>query len=155
LLIFHRALFGILKAGQQPAKRRVKTDMRRQEARDQEITDQPSIWLAEGRYFLGISERLWRIAWEQVYKFIVYHWQTKKGMRLNLESLVAAVYPKTKKDTLARAKISHDFMWNLIAERRRITQERARRKEAKNEQTEITDEDENVSSELPWNIAKR
>lgn len=103
-----------------------------QEHRDREMTDLPSIRLGEGRYFLGISERLWRLKWEQVYQFIVLHWKTPKGVRLNLESLVAAVYPETKKDTLARTKIAHDFMWNVIAERRRVTQERALKKAAKN-----------------------
>ena len=113
-------------------KRQGKADMMRQAARDQTITDLPSIWLGEGRYFLGISERLWRLKWEQVYKFMVHHWSTTKGVRLNLESLVAAIYPETKDNTLARTKIAHDFMWNLITERKRITQERALKKAAKN-----------------------
>jgi len=38
---------------------------------------------------------------------------------LNLESLVAAVYPAAVEDDALRTRIAHDFMWELIQERKR------------------------------------
>jgi len=86
--------------------------------RAREVTDMPAIRLTDGRHIPGVCRHTWRKKWNEVYRFIVLHWETTKGIVINLESLVAAVYPETQKNTFARTAISHDFMWNLIAERR-------------------------------------
>ena len=68
------------------------------------------------------------VRWDTVFAAEVDHWETTNGVLVNLESLVMALYPDTRKNTLARTTIAHDFMWRLQAERRRVKQERTAEK---------------------------
>ncbi len=68
-------------------------DMKLNVQRDREITDLPFIRLNEGRWLLGLGRNKWRQVWEEVYKFKVVHWMTPKGVMVNLDSLLVAVYP--------------------------------------------------------------
>lgn len=99
--------------------------------REKEITDQPSIWLTEGRYFLDVGRTQWRQKWEEVYKFEVWHWENVRGVRINLDSLIKAVYPDLKKDAPARAMMAMNFMFLLRKERRRTAKAARERRLAK------------------------
>lgn len=116
---------------EKPGKCRGNANRMKQASRDREITDLPSIRLGDGKHFLGISDRAWRKKWDEVYQFVALHWETTYGVRVNLESLVVAVYPDTEKDTLARTMIAHSFMWEVQRERRERRLERAQKRAEK------------------------
>jgi len=107
----------------------------RQESRELEFTDLPSIRLKEGRYILGLGETVWREQWLTVFQYKVTHWKTGLCTLLNLESLVEAVYPAAEKNKALRVQIAHDYMWRVIQERRR---DRERRKSVKDNDGEGT-----------------
>ncbi len=73
--------------------------MRRAEKRDQEITDLHSVRIKEARWLMGICTRHWLQLWEEVYQFKVLHWHSKTGVRVNVDSLLVAVYPFIAKNT--------------------------------------------------------
>jgi hypothetical protein len=103
------------------------------------IIDQPSIWFNEGRYFLDIGKKKWRQKWEEVYKYEVLHWEGIKGVRINLDSLIKAIYPDLKKDASARAMISMKFMFLLREERRRLAKAARERRLAREKNREDTE----------------
>ncbi len=87
--------------------------------RDREITDLPFIRLNEGRWLLAICRDRWRQVWEEVYKFKVAHWMTAKGVMVNLDSLLVAVYPHIAKNASARALLAQEFMWKVVDRRQK------------------------------------
>jgi len=91
----------------------------RKTAEKTDIKDMPQITLNEGRFILGLGRRTWRRQWDEVFQHKVAHWKTSRCVMLNLESLVAAVYPAAVEDDALRTRIAHDFMWELIQERKR------------------------------------
>ena len=86
----------------------------RKAAKKTDIRDMPQINLGEGRFILGLGIQTWRRQWYEVFQHKVAHWKTSRCVKLNLESLVAAVYPAAEKDDALRVRIAHDFMWQLI-----------------------------------------
>ena len=106
------------------------------EQRNRDMADLPHIRLKEGAYILGVSKHVWRRKWAEVYQFIVEHWETSNGTLLNLESLVAAVYPDTENDTQARTMVAHAFMWKLMEERKSIKRKRAEERAENQDATE-------------------
>ena len=106
--------------------------------RQMEFTDLPSIHYLEGRHILGIGIHKWRRQWEQVFQYEVKHWRTTTGIKVNLESLIAAFYPATAKDDALRVRIAHDYMWQVIQRRTRDRIERQLAKMAKTKDGEGT-----------------
>ena len=96
--------------------------------RDKETADLPSIWLTEGRFMLDCGKRTWRRRWEEIYKYEVFHWERPKGVKVNLDSLIKAMYPTLKNDALARALFANSFLWELREERRRSGEATKRRR---------------------------
>ena len=76
-------------------------------AREADITDLPHINFKEARYFLGIGMKAWRVKWDEVFQYKVVHWRTSRCLKLNLESLVAAVYPDAANAAALRIQIAH------------------------------------------------
>lgn len=87
--------------------------------RDKEAADLPHIWMTEGRFMLDCGKDLWRRWWEEIYKFEVEHFENRRGVRVNLDSLIIAIYPALKDDPKARAFFANEFLWRLREERRR------------------------------------
>ena len=85
--------------------------------RRKQLADFPSIWMTEGRFLLGCGRDKWRRLWEEVYRHETDWWENQRGVRVNLDSLIKAVYPGMKKDT--RGLLANDFLWKLMEERRR------------------------------------
>ena len=107
--------------------------------RSKEIHDHPWVWLNEARHLLALGVVKWQRTWEEVYRYEVKHWRSSSaggGTQVNVESLLQAIYPATKKDQALLAILSHDFMWRIAEERRRVTAHRRelreRREAAKN-----------------------
>ena len=73
---------------------------------------------------LDCGGKVWRRRWEEVYKFEVEAFATSRGLRVNLDMLISAVYPALANDGKARAFFAMDFLFKLREERRRITEER-------------------------------
>ncbi len=89
--------------------------------RKQAIHDKPWVWLNECRLLLAVGPGKWRQIWEEVYKFEVKHWLTRnQGTQVNVETLLQAIYPATKKDLTLLTMLSRDFMWRINEERRRM-----------------------------------
>jgi len=86
------------------------------------MSDCPAIRLKDGRFFLGLGIDKWRVKWDEVYRYTVLHWETSRGVMINLESLVVAMYPDLEDDTHARVQIAHDFMWRVIEERQKAVE---------------------------------
>jgi len=108
---------------------------KRPPVRDREVTDMPAIRLREGRFLLGLGNDRWREKWDEVYQYIVLHWETTNCVMMNLESLVVAMYPSLEKNTQARTQFAQDFMWRVIEERRRVMERgRQKKREAENDQ---------------------
>jgi hypothetical protein len=85
--------------------------------------DSPTIWMIEGRFMLGCGVHQWRKRWHEYYKFEVEAVETPRGLRIDLDSLISAVYPALAKDPKARATFAINFLWRLREERRRSAQE--------------------------------
>ncbi len=95
-----------------------------------ELEDLPNITFNDARFFLSISLPKWIALWRRVYQDHVIHWETSHGLRINLESLVAAMYPGIADDPAALAVVCHNFIWRLRDEhRRRRDAKKARRLE--------------------------
>ncbi len=75
---------------------------------------------------LDCGIHVWRQRWEEVYRDEVDAWENQKGVRVNLDSLIEAVYPRMKRD--ARALFANDFLWKLREERRRSALAKATRR---------------------------
>lgn len=100
--------------------------------RTKEIHDHPWVWLRECRHLLGLGIEKWLRVWEEVYRYEVKHWKVGTGgTQINVESLFQAIYPATKKDQALLAVLSHDFMWRIAEERRRVTAHRRKLRERK------------------------
>jgi len=53
---------------------------------DQKVSDMPAIRLKEARFFLGLGMTKWRVKGDEVYRYIVLHWEMSRGIMVNLES---------------------------------------------------------------------
>ncbi len=111
----------------------------RYEKRFEGIEDLPSIWLTEGRYFLDVGRTLWREKWERVYRYEVMHWRNARGVRINFDSLIKAIYPDLKKDAPARAMMAMNFMFLLRKERRRTAKAARERRLAREKDEQGTE----------------
>ena len=89
----------------------------RYQPREMEYTDLPSIHVADARYIAGVSVHTWRRQWHEVFQYQVKHWKTANGVRVNLESLIETFYPAAKDDAALRARMAHDYMWQLTEKR--------------------------------------
>ncbi len=78
--------------------------------RDKDKRDLPSIWYMEGRYLLGLGNHTWRKAWHEVYKHEVYCWEESTGTKVNLDSLIGAVFPDLRKNPQAKALLTIDIL---------------------------------------------
>ena len=112
--------------------------------RDREITDLPFIRLNEGQWLLGLGRNKWRQVWEEVYKFKVVHWMTPKGVMVNLDSLLVAVYPHIAKNPGVRAVIAQTFMWDLVGQHQKEIEIRRDRKIEKERRAKLAKDDEEV-----------
>ncbi len=99
--------------------------------RKQELSDLPTIRLPEGRYFLGICKPAWLRLWEGVYRYKVKHWPEANGTKVNVDSLVRAVYPEVAKNDPAVAMLVQDFMWRVKEERTRLREENSEKRKRK------------------------
>jgi hypothetical protein len=100
--------------------------------RKKEIGDLPWVWRIECRHLLALGVKTWEKLWEEVYKFEVKHWKVGSGgTQVNVESLLQAIYPATKKNQVLLGTLSHDFMWRIAEERRRVTAHRRELRERK------------------------
>lgn len=119
--------------------------MRLLEHRDQEMSDLPFIHLKEGRWLMGLGVDRWRKLWEEVYQFKVAHWMCPKGIRVNLDSLLVAVYPFIAKDTTARALLAQQFMWKVVEQRQKEIEIRRDRRIEKERKLKQVEDDEGGS----------
>lgn len=96
-----------------------------------EILDRPTLSLEECRHLLGMEREKWRSLWKRVYIHRVEHLDTTNGIRIDVESLVAALFPKIAKDPLSMARMTIEVvmhMGRIRAERRLRTTEKRKKK---------------------------
>jgi len=55
----------------------------------------------------------------------VEHWKSTNGILLNVESLMQAAFPAAAKDDALRYTQAYDYIWRVMAARRRVTLKRA------------------------------
>jgi len=53
---------------------------------DQTVSDMPAIRLKAGRFLLELGLDTWQVKWDEVYRYIVLHWEMSRGIMINLES---------------------------------------------------------------------
>ncbi len=95
-----------------------------------EIMNRPTFGLTECRYLVGMDKDKWRDVWNRRYAHQVEHIETTYGIRIDVESLVGALFPKIANDPLALAKMTLETivqMQRIRAERRAKTAEKRKR----------------------------
>ncbi len=88
------------------------------------ILDRPTFGLTECRHLLGMDKEKWRSLWKRLYAHQVEHIETTNGTRIDVESLVAALFPKIAKDPLSLARMTIEMvvqMGRIRADRRAKT----------------------------------
>ena len=85
--------------------------------RKMEYSDAPNISLNEAALLGGFSRDKWRQLWQEVYKHIVFYWDTSNGVRVDLDSLIRAVFPHIAKKDTTRELVKQAFLSRLYEHR--------------------------------------
>ncbi len=96
-----------------------------------EILNRPTFGFTECRYLLDMDIRTWRDVWRRRYSGKVDHIETVNGIRIAVESLVAALFPRIANDPLSLAKMTLE----MIVQMRRIRVERREKTRKKRTKT--------------------
>ena len=85
--------------------------------REAEYSDVPAISVNECRFLGGWGRDSWLKVWEEVYQYTVKHWKGGHGVRVDLDSLIRAVFPHIAKKDVARETVKQLFLTRLYVYR--------------------------------------
>lgn len=96
----------------------------------------PAVWFIDAKLVLDCGDTIWRRKWKEYFQFRVFHWAAAAGVRINLESLLIAVFPKLKNDPVAIAELSLKFLAIIRQEHGRKRDRAREKRQRKREEAE-------------------